>query len=124
MEDITDQIRGFLMEFKEIVIKRGLYVIPRTENIESLVALRLTKRNRKNEILSLSVAEYCSGPEPDIGGSGHVWMFGKEINGTSVYIKLKIAQVKDKDEKIAKCLSFHVAKFPLCFPYKERREEK
>ena len=122
MEDIVDQIREFLMEFKEIVVKRGLDVIPRTENIEALVALGLTKKDRKNEILSLSVSDYCSGPEPDVDRPGHVWVFGKEINGMNVYMKLKIAQVNE--EKIAKCLSFHIAKFPLCFPYKEGKEEK
>jgi hypothetical protein len=122
LKDIADQIREFLMEFKEIVVRRGLDVIPRTENIKALAALGLTKKDRKNEILSLSVADYCSGPESDADRPGLVWVFGKEINGVNIYIKLKTAQVKE--EKIAKCLSFHFAKFPLCFPYKEGKEEK
>lgn len=122
MEDLVEQIREFLMEFKEIIVKRGLDVIPRTENIEALAALGLTKKDRKNEILSLSVADYCSGPEPDVDRQGHIWVFGKEINGINIYIKLKMAQVGEM--KIAKCLSFHTAKFPLCFPYKKDKEEK
>ncbi|GAI73777.1 unnamed protein product [marine sediment metagenome] len=44
-------------------------------------------------------------------------MFGKQIGDTNVYIKLKIAQVGDK--KISKCLSFHAANFPICYPCKE-----
>lgn len=119
MDDLGESIKAFLVEFKEIVINRGLDVIPRVENMEALAELGLTKKNRKNEILTLSVEDYCSGPEPDDERPGHVWVFGKQINGVNVYIKLKIAQAGEK--KIAKCLSFHAAKFPMCFPYKEKK---
>lgn len=90
--------------------------------MQALAELGLTKQDRKNEILSLSVTDYCSGPEPDMDKPGHVWMFGKQINGRNVYIKLKIAHAGGI--KIAKCLSFHAAKFPLCFPYKEEKRGK
>jgi len=33
-----------------------------------------------------------------------------------VYVKLKIAQVGT--HKIAKCISFHAAQQPLCYPFK------
>ena len=45
---------------------------------------------------------------------GDIWEFGKVINGVEVYIKLKIADAAC--ERIAKCISFHKAKFPLDFP--------
>ena len=41
---------------------------------------------------------------------------------TNVYIKLKIAQVGYK--KISKCLAFHPAEFPICYPCKEGEEEE
>jgi hypothetical protein len=43
------------------------------------------------------------------------------IGNKEVYIKLKIAQVGK--EKIAKCLSFHVAEYSLCFPFGEDLEK-
>ena len=65
--------------------------------------------------MNLTVDDYCEGPEPDKDRPGEVWLFGKRISGKEVYIKLKIAQVGK--EPIAKCLSFHPAKHPLCFPF-------
>jgi len=42
--------------------------------------------------------------------------FGKEIEDYEVYIKLKIANFDDRS--IAKCISFHIANYPLRFPFK------
>lgn len=113
-----DEIRNFLKEFKEIASKgRGIDVIPRRENIENLAQLGLTKKNRNEEIMTLSLTNYCKGPEPDKDKPGEIWIFGKQVGNKEIYIKLKIAQVGE--EKIAKCLSFHTPKFPLCYPYKE-----
>jgi len=113
-------IRGFLKEFKKIAVTgRGLDIIPRRHTMEALAELGMTKKNLKEEILNLSVEDYCEGPEPDKDRGGDVWVFGKQIGGREIYIKLKIAQVGA--EKIAKCLSFHPASYPLCFPYREKR---
>lgn len=120
MDELKQKIRKFLMEFKEIVLKRGLDVIPRKENIDALAELGLTRKNRVDEIMILSVEDYCSGPEPDNDRPGYVWIFGKQINGINVYIKLKTAEAGE--QKIAKCLSFHKAQYPLCFPCKERSD--
>jgi len=119
------EIRDFLMEFKKIMVKgRGLDIVNRRENIDALAKLGLTKKNLKEEIMTLSVENYCEGPEPDKDRPGYVWVFGKQIGRQEIYIKLKIAQVGK--EKIAKCLSFHAAKFRLCYPYQveERRDGK
>jgi len=111
------QVAVFLKEFKFIVTGgRGLDVIPRKKNIEALLELGITKRIRKSEILSLSKEDYYSGPKPDKDLPGDVWEFGKTINAEDVYIKLKIADTGT--ERIAKCISFHKAKFPLVFPLK------
>ena len=70
---MDDDIRKFLKEFKKIVAVRGLYVIPRRENINALAELGLTKKNRQDEIMTLSVADYCAGPEPDRDRPGKFW---------------------------------------------------
>ncbi len=107
----------FLKEFKMIATKgRGIDIVSRRKNLDSLAKLGLTKRNCKDEILGLSVVDYCAGPKPDKDRSGQIWEFGKRISGRNVYIKLKIGQVGQ--QKIAKCISFHEAEFPLCFPFR------
>jgi hypothetical protein len=60
------------------------------------------------------------GPEPDKDKPGDIWIFGKEIEGKEVYIKLKIAIVGEV--RIAKCISFHIANFPLSFPLINKQE--
>jgi len=124
-EDKKAQIAEFLKEFKKIATSgRGLDIIPRRENIAALAELGLTKKNQKDEIMGLTVSDYCQGPERDKDRPGEIWVFGKQISGKEVYIKLKIAQAGK--EKIAKCISFHPSIFPLCFPFrpKERGEMK
>ncbi len=112
---IEIQVAIFLKEFKEIATQgRGLDIVDRKENLHSLSKLGLTKKNCKNEILSLSVSNYSSGPKPDKDKPGYVWEFGKKIKGKEIYIKLKIADVDTA--KIAKCISFHEAEHPIDYP--------
>ncbi len=118
MEFRTDKgnVHEFLEEFREAVSQRGLYVIPRRDNQTALSELDLEEPTRKREILGLSVQDYCSGPEPDKGKPGNVWIFGKLIDVREVYIKLKIVKGAGKPRAI--CLSFHPARSRLSFPYK------
>jgi len=110
------RIAAFLKEFKKIVTAgRGLDIILRHANVACLAELGLTRKNQREEILALTVSDYCEGPEPEKDRPGEIWVFGKRIGGKEVYIKLKIA-----------LLSFHPAKHPLCFPFaqKERGDKK
>lgn len=118
----SQAIVDFLTEFKDIVVNgRGLDVVPRSENRQSLIELGLTAKNRYDEILCLAVSNYCEGPLEDRDRPGYVWCFGKQINGKEVYIKLKIAIVEGT--KVAKCLSFHIAKYPPIYPCRKNEEE-
>jgi len=111
------QASEFLKEYKKFVSQSGnFYVVNRKKNRDALIELGLIRKNRKDEILSLSTTDYCSGPKPDKDMLGEIWEFGKRIDGNDVYIKLKIAQVRN--DKIAKCISFHKAEFPLSYPLK------
>ncbi|WP_027360416.1 type II toxin-antitoxin system MqsR family toxin [Desulforegula conservatrix] len=104
----------FLKEFKKIASSRGIDVVPRRENNSALIEFGLTEKNRKEEILKLTSANYYRGPEADRDRPGEIWEFRMDIDDIEVYIKLKIADVEGTDgTKIAKCLSFHKAKFPM-----------
>lgn len=113
-----DEVLGFIIDFKRIatISWRGIEVIPRKENRDALLELQITARIREEIILGLSVQNYCGGPEPDRDLPGFIWEFGTDLNGMEVYIKLKIAEVEGV--KIAKCLSFHVAKSPQCYHHR------
>lgn len=95
---------------------RGLDIIPRPLNNKTIRELELTKENVWEIILDLTILDYVRGPEIDRDKPGEMWIFGREIAKKEVYIKLKIAQVGLV--KIAKCISFHIAEFPLRYPHK------
>ena len=109
-------VAQFLLEFKAIAVSRGIDVIPRRLNLDTLAWLGLTRRNQIDELIGLSVTDYCKGPEADKDKPGDVWVFGKQIEQQDIYIKIKIAQTEQG--KIAKCLSFHIAVRPLTYPFR------
>ena len=112
-----EEARAFLLDFKDTVTAgSGVYLIPRDINRQALKDLGLTKRNLEEILLGLTILDYCKGPDADRDQPGEIWVFGKEVEGEDVYIKLKVADVKGK--KIAKCISFHIAMHKLKYPYK------
>lgn len=117
------RIREFLIEFKKIATEgRGIDFVPRRDNLDALSELGLTFGNARDEIMAISVTDYCDGPEYDRDKPGEIWVFGKEIEGKEVYIKLKVASVGE--EKIAKCISFHISRRPLRFPFRSSNGRK
>jgi len=111
-------IVAFLKEFKRLAADSEVDIfIKRTEYQNSFIELGITISDAYNELMSLSIDNYCSGPEPDKDRPGSIWEFGKNIEGEEVYIKLKIAEIGDKN--YAKCISFHKAKYPICYPLKK-----
>ena len=119
-ENRKEAVKAFLRVFKKTALQRGIDFIPRRQFLEALAWLGLTKENCRDEILTLTVNDYCEGPSPDKDKPGEVWVFGKNMGGTGIYIKLKLALVEG--QMIAKCLSFHPAGYPLSFPFKEKKE--
>lgn len=114
---MRDEVRQFLLDFKQAVTSSGIYIAPRRGvTRETLRQPGLTKRNLEEILLGLSVVDYCKGPEQDRDQPGDVWVFGKQIKGQELYIKLKVAEVNGA--YIAKCISFHPAGFPMKYPLK------
>lgn len=110
----TGDINAFLIRFKAFVAAGELRFIPRT--FSDLASLGITFEQAEDVLLGLGPRDYCKGPEDDEDGSpGEVWVFGNEIDRTSVYIKLKLHGDQGDD---ARCLSFHAANSPLRFPHR------
>jgi len=115
---MSEAVRRFLLEFKQAATSgSGIDLVPRQGVKETLEWLGLTKRDVEQILLGLSVTDFCNGPLPDKDKPGELWEFGKQIEGQDVYIKLKVAGVAGV--KIAKCISFHIAKHPLKYPHRK-----
>lgn len=110
-------IHDFLLKFKQAIAGgSGVDLVPRNETRETIARLGLTKANLEELLLDLSVTNYSNGPEPDNDRPGEVWMFGLQIQGHEIYIKLKVVDIGK--QKMAKCISFHIAKHPLKYPHR------
>jgi hypothetical protein len=116
-EDLPKFVHQFLTEFKALIYEKGLYVRERQINKLPLLGLGLTARQREEIVLSLSVLDYSSGPIKDEYKPGDYWVFGKQIEGVEIYIKLKIAGPPGAERAV--CFSFHEADHPLNYPFTE-----
>lgn len=68
-----------------------------------------------NRLKELTVAEYSETKiDTDDVNPPLLFVFGKDINGKIIYIKLKI---KGNQQKYVLCVSFHYAKDKITFPY-------
>jgi hypothetical protein len=114
--ELERYVRQFLYEFKALILERGLFMKDRVKNKESLVDLGLTKKQREEIILDLSVLDYSAGPIKDELKAGDMWVFGKHIEGVEIYIKLKLAGPPGNEYPI--CLSFHKSERQLNYPFK------
>lgn len=87
----------------------------RDKNIQALIDMEITSKQRKEILFSLVPEDYMSGPKPDdTDQSKEVWEFGKYKDGKDIYIKFRIAQVKKQpDSYYAVIWSFHNAEYPL-----------
>ena len=111
--------RSFLLSVK-FALQRGNWTFStvRKKNIETLTTLGIGFYDVKNEILALSVMDYCSGPMKDPEMGGDVWVFGRNIEGKEIYIKLKL--IGDHRDQGVAVLSFHLAKRALAYYLKHK----
>lgn len=99
----------FLKEAIIRVTEKKLDFIPRAQNLDFLREEGLTIIDIEDIICALTKNDYFRGPLLDRDNSKEdVWVFKKNINNKTVYIKLKLRQYKDK-ERIddVVCLSMH-----------------
>ncbi|NPV57606.1 MAG: toxin [Anaerolineae bacterium] len=114
-DDLYKLAHQFLVDFKALIYEQGLLVKDRQLNKQHLLELGLTATQREEIVLSLSVLDYNSGPIKDEYKTGDYWVFGKHIDGTEVYIKLKIAEHHGTEQAV--CFSFHKSEHPLRYPF-------
>lgn len=114
---MPQRVKEFLLAFKEVGSAKGINLpLYREETRPAMEHLGLTRRNVEELLLSLSVENYSKGPEKDRDRDGEIWVFGCGVGDEEVYIKLKLVTIGETS--ITKCISFHLAEFPLKYPFK------
>lgn len=111
-----EEVQSFLNKFHtKIQVFDVIFRDDRGKNLETLAALEITPNYRKDVIKTLQVLDYSDGPLIDIlNNYGEMWVFGKEVKGREVYIKISIGQ----PNLSTICISFHLAEHPIIYPFK------
>ena len=111
------EIQKFLNEFHQKVEVFDLIILnEREKNARTQAALELTPNGQREVIKSIEVEDYSEGPIKNLLNAwGDLWVFGKDVNGQEVYIKIAYGMPNSH----AICISFHVAEFPMNYPYKK-----
>lgn len=116
-------INQVLLQIKKIISEspqQFILLSHREKNERTLLKLGFTPSNARDEILKLNYKDYLDGPEDNVSEDGpkkgHIWKFGKSINGIEIYIKMHLVPTKYDTQCV--CISFHEAEFPLHYPLK------
>lgn len=111
------EIQKFLDGFHEKVkVFDIIFFDDRPKNLQTLANLPITRDERLEVIKTIQVTDYAEGPIRNMLNSlGDLWVFGKDVKGQEVYVKIAYGL----PDKQAICISFHIAEFPIKYPYKK-----
>ncbi|MCF0225567.1 MAG: toxin [Fibrobacter sp.] len=114
------EVEQFLNKFKVKLDVFGVLFLDRDKNVNSLMSLGITRLERLVVVKSIEVEDYSEGPIIDhLNGFGEMWVFGKDVKGQEVYIKITLGHPNTNTVVI----SFHVAEHPMSYPLKEKQEK-
>ena len=113
-----NEVDTYLKEFKvKMEIFGLLFLDDRGKNQQTLHDLEISPAKRKEIISSLRVEDYSQGPlEEKMRGILPMWVFGKQVKTSEVYIKVSMGIENSK----AVCISFHIAERPINYPFKKQ----
>lgn len=107
------EVESFLREFKPKFSVWGIIFLNREKNEEALRALGITPKARE-EVIKKIEKEVYSHSVIDHTSFGDMWVFGKDYDGTELYIKISLGRPGSKTI----CISFHEAEYPLNYQFK------
>ena len=113
-----EQVENFLKRLKEkIKVFDIIFRDDRGKNLQTLATLEITPTYRKQVILNIELEDYSEGPIVDtLNKMGEMWVFGKDVKGHEVYIKITLGH----PDNSTICISFHIAEHPMNYPFKYR----
>ncbi len=111
-----EEVEAFLNSFHaKMKIFGILYRDDRGKNQKALEELEIVPAFRKVVIENLVSEDYVQGPVVDeLNNLGEMWVFGKDVKGREVYIKIMLGG--EGCQTI--CISFHIAEHRLDYRFK------
>lgn len=106
------EIEQFLNQFNIKFDIWGIFYLDRDKNAEALKALGITPKARDEIVRQLSSDDYVETLPADF--FNEMWVFGRDMDGTELYIKIALGQPNSKTI----CISFHVAEHPIKYANK------
>jgi len=111
-----EDAKQFLKNFKEKMRIFQIRFKDREQELQTLLDLEITSNDRIEYIKKLSVENYYKGPKENYNpNTGELWEFGVEVKNKEVYVKISMGM----QSKPVICISFHVAEFPISYPFKK-----
>lgn len=112
-------VESFLKNFKvKMKILDVIFRDDRFHNKQTLFNLEITANDRKKILEKLEATDYSEGPtEEKLYGGSDMWVFGKQIKSSEVYIKITMGNPNNK----VICISFHLAEYKMNYPLKEKK---
>ncbi|MDN3675612.1 type II toxin-antitoxin system MqsR family toxin [Flavobacterium branchiarum] len=110
------EVKIFLSELKQFLKIWPIVFLHRPKNsLQNLADIGITAKRRLEIILDLEIEDYSQGPLSETQQNGTaMWVFGKVVKKTEVYIKLTV----NKDSNHVICISFHIAEDTMNYPLK------
>lgn len=116
-----EEVRAFLDQFNAKVQVFGiLFRDDRPKNLEALQILEITPLQREFIVKNLAENDYVEGPLIDVlNKAGEMWVFGKDVKGQEVYIKIALGYQNGQTI----CISFHISDHPMQYPFKNNSND-
>jgi hypothetical protein len=93
-----------------------VFLDDRGKNAQTLADLEFRPTFRKKVIEELEIIDFSQGPLPENWfGSREMWVFGKQVKGNEIYIKITMGL----EASGTICISFHKAEYPMKYPFKK-----
>ncbi len=106
------EVEQFLSQFNIKFDIWGIFYLDRDKNAEALKALGITPKARDEIVRQLNSDDYVETLPADF--FNEMWVFGRDMDGTELYIKIALGQPNSKTI----CISFHVAEHPIKYANK------
>jgi len=110
------EVESFLNDFKtKMRFFQIIFLDDRGKNSQALLDLEISPIKRKEIIEKLTIEDYSEGPlEEKMRGLLPMWVFGREVKGTEVYIKVSMGLPNSQTI----CISFHPSEHPINYQFK------
>lgn len=109
------EVEAFLEQFKSKLDVWGIYFIERGKNDNTLSQLGITRAFREEVVRQIKVEDYVE-TICDDQTLGELWVFGKQVNGSEIYIKVALGRFGSRTI----CVSFHIAEYPMEYVFRNK----